>query len=126
MQEDQDREDSCRSDDTDSPVGPPSPSKKGSAKKGNVETAPSGPSSSITMPNYVNVPKDVGTIECLSDDLDGLVSLDDLQSGMVIGANLSDEDGGEVNDDDDDDVGAGENLIEASYKKSSRDHLNSR
>ena len=79
-QDDQDR-DSCRSDDTDSPVGPPAENKRLPAPQMN----------SSSFPNYVNVTKDVDISEVCSDS-----GTDDIKSGKVIGANLSDE----GNDDD--------------------------
>ena len=80
VQEDQDR-DSCRSDDTDSPVGPPVDKK--------VLPIPQTSSTSTMMPNYVNVTKDANIVDVLSDD-----DPDDIRSGKVIGANLSDEENG--------------------------------
>lgn len=81
MEQDEQDRDSCRSDDTDSPVGPPVENKR----------LPTPQMNSSSMPNYVNVPKDVDISEVLSDS-----GPDDIKSGKVIGANLSDE----GNDDD--------------------------
>ena len=99
--DDQDR-DSCRSDDTDSPVGPPVDHKKISTPQTN----------SSSIPNYVNVPKDVNISEVLSDS-----GPDDIKSGKVIGANLSDE----GNDDDSCDSRRNDG-----YNRISRDKLASR
>ena len=85
-QDDQDR-DSCRSDDTDSPVGPPTDKK--------LLPIPQSASAASTMPNYVNVTTTEGNISGIrSDDND----LDDIKSGKVIGANLSDEEEDDVDD----------------------------
>ena len=76
-QEDQDRE-SSRSDDTDSPVGPPIEKK----------LLPMPQTNTSHVPNYVNVSKDVNISNTLSDANE---EQDDIKSGKMIGANLSDE-----------------------------------
>ena len=76
-QEDHDRE-SSRSDDTDSPVGPPIEKKLLPMPQTNTSHAP----------NYVNVGKDVNISNMLSDANE---EQDDIKSGKMIGANLSDE-----------------------------------
>ena len=76
-QEDRDRE-SSRSDDTDSPVGPPIEKKLLPMPQTNTSHAP----------NYVNIGKDVNISNMLSDANE---EQDDIKSGKMIGANLSDE-----------------------------------
>ena len=76
-QEDHDRE-SSRSDDTDSPVGPPIEKKLLPMPQTNTSHAP----------NYVNIGKDVNISNMLSDANE---EQDDIKSGKMIGANLSDE-----------------------------------
>ena len=76
-QEDQDTE-SSRSDDTDSPVGPPIEKK----------LLPMPQTNTSHVPNYVNVSKDVNISNMLSDANE---EQDDIKSGKMIGANLSDE-----------------------------------
>ena len=75
--DDQDR-DSSRSDDTDSPVGPPIEKKLLPMPLTNTSHAP----------NYVNVSKDINISNILSDPNE---EQDDIKSGKMIGANLSDE-----------------------------------
>ena len=103
VQEDQDR-DSCRSDDTDSPVGPPVEKK--------VLPMPQISSASTMMPNYVNVTKDANIVDVLSDN-----DPDDIRSGKVIGANLSDEENGDDLTD---------NNVHNGYNRNSRDNHKSR
>ena len=103
VQEDQDR-DSCRSDDTDSPVGPPVEKK--------VLPIPQTSSTSKMLPNYVNVTKDANMVDVLSDD-----DPDDIRSGKVIGANLSDEENGDDLHD---------NNLHNGYSRNSRDNHQSR
>ena len=80
----EDRESSTRSDDTDSPVGPPVEKK----------LLPM-PQTSISLsPNYVNIKKDTILSNTLCDENE---DQDDIKSGKVIGANLSDEETGNDN-----------------------------
>ena len=76
MEQDDQERDSCRSDDTDSPVGPP----------GEKKLLPLPQPSTSSIPNYVNVPKDVQISEVVSDN-----DQDEIKSGKAIGVNLSDE-----------------------------------
>ena len=74
----QDDRDSSRSDDTDSPVGPPVEKKHLPMPQINISHPP----------NYVNVTKDIDISNVRSNDNE---DQDDIKSGKVIGANLSDE-----------------------------------
>ena len=102
MEQDDQEPDSCRSDDTDSPVGPPSANKK-------LPPPASNALPSTILPNYVNVPKDAVAPDVASDS-----GPDDIKSGKVIGANLSDE----SNDDD-----SCDNHDEERYSRSSMDRI---
>ena len=81
MEQDEQDRDSCRSDDTDSPVGPPVEKKSISLGQQNL----------VPTSNYVNVLTDKNTSTANPDN-----EPDDIKSGKVLGANLSDEDSREA------------------------------
>ena len=81
MEQDEQDRDSCRSDDTDSPVGPPVDKKSASLAQQNL----------VPTSNYVNILKDANTSAVHPEN-----ELDDIKSGKVLGANLSDEDNRDV------------------------------
>ena len=81
MEQDEQDRDSCRSDDTDSPVGPPVEKKSISLGQQNL----------VPTSNYVNVLIDKNPSTANPDN-----EPDDIKSGKVLGANLSDEDSREA------------------------------
>ena len=87
-QVDEDR-DSSRSENTDSPVGPPVEKKLLPMPQTNTSHAP----------NYVNIGKDVNISNIHTNEFQDQEQLiqNDIKSGKVIGANLSDEETGDEN-----------------------------